>query len=157
MFIAAMLDAFPDLRDGMLLAIRAAGLPDDISCRAIEHRDEVLTGLRFLVEGPPYRPHDRGLALPEERHRHTPFRDIRDRLERSTLAAGVKRRAVHIFSLLAEVEGKVHGMPAEEVSFHELGSWDSIQDMMGAPILIDAMAPSSYSVSAYAQPARTVQ
>src|SRR5262245_2570789 len=147
MFIAAMLDAFPDLRDGMLLAIRAAGLPDDISCRAIEHRDEVLTGLRFLVEGPPYRPHDRGLALPEERHRHTPFRDIRDRLERSTLAAGVKRRAVHIFSLLAEVEGKVHGMPAEEVSFHELGGWDSIADMVGAAFLIETLAPSSWSVS----------
>ena len=151
MFIAAMLDAFPDLRDGMLLAIRAAGLPEDISCRAVEHRDEVLTGLRFLVEGAPYRPHDRGLALQEERHRHTPFREIRARLERSTLGAGVKRRAVHIFTLLAEVEGKVHGMPAEEVSFHELGGWDSIADMVGAAFLVDALEPSTWSVSALPQ------
>jgi uncharacterized protein (TIGR00299 family) protein len=151
MFIAAMLDAFPDLRDGMLLAIRAAGLPEDISCRAVEHRDEVLTGQRFLVEGAPYRPHDRGLALQEERHRHTPFREIRARLERSGLQAGVKRRAVHIFTLLAEVEGKVHGTPTEEVSFHELGGWDSIADMVGAAFLVDALEPSTWSVSALPQ------
>jgi len=151
MFIAATLDAFPDLRDGMLRAIRAAGLPDDISCSPIEHRDDVLTGLRFLVEGPPYRPHDRGLALLEEQHRHTPFREVRARLERSTLEAGAKRRAVHIFTLLAEVEGKVHGMPPEAVSFHELGGWDSIADMVGAAFLIDALEPSTWSVSALPQ------
>ena len=151
MFIAATLDAFPDLRDGMLQAIRASGLPDDISCRAIEHRDDVLTGLRFLVEGPPYRPHDRGLALPEERHRHTPFREVRARLEQAALEPGVKRRAIHIFTLLAEVEGKVHGVPAEAVSFHELGGWDSIADMVGAALLIEALEPSTWSVSALPQ------
>jgi hypothetical protein len=151
MFIAAVLDAFPHLQEGMLPAIRAAGLPDDISCRTIEHRDDVLTGLRFLVEGPAYRPRDRGLSLPEERHRHTPFREIRTRLERSTLAPGVKQRAIHIFSLLAEVEGKVHGMPAEAVSFHELGGWDSIADMVGAAFLIDALDSPTWSVSALPQ------
>ncbi len=151
MFIAAVLDAFPHLRDGMLQAIRAGGLPEDITCRTVEHRDDVLTGLRFLVEGPAYRPRDRGLALPEERHRHTPFREIRTRLERSPLAPGVKQRAIHIFTLLAEVEGKVHGMPAEAVSFHELGGWDSIADMVGAAFLIDALDSPTWSVSALPQ------
>jgi uncharacterized protein (TIGR00299 family) protein len=151
MFIAAVLDAFPHLQDGMLQAIRAGGLPEDITCRTVEHRDDVLTGLRFLVDAPPYRPHDRGLALPEERHRHTPFREIRARLERSTLAPGVKQRAIHIFTLLAEVEGKVHGMPAEAVSFHELGGWDSIADMVGAAFLIDALEASAWSAGALPQ------
>ena len=151
MFIAAVLDAFPHLRDAMLQAIRAGGLPEDIVCRTVEHRDDVLTGLRFLVEGPAYRPHDRGLALPEERHRHTPFREIRARLERSTLAPGVKQRAIHIFGLLAEVEGKVHGMPAEAVSFHELGGWDSIADMVGAAFLIAALDAPTWSVGALPQ------
>ena len=151
MFIATVLDAFPHLRDGMLQAIRAGGLPEDITCRTVEHRDDVLTGLRFLVEGPAYRPHDRGLALPEERHRHTPFREIRARLERSSLAPGVKQRAIHIFTVLAEVEGKVHGMPAEAVSFHELGGWDSIADMVGAAFLIDALDSPTWSVGALPQ------
>jgi pyridinium-3,5-bisthiocarboxylic acid mononucleotide nickel chelatase len=151
MFIAAVLDAFPHLRDGMLQAIHAGGLPEDITCRTVEHRDDVLTGLRFVVEGPAYRPRDRGLALPEERHRHTPFREIRSQLERSSLAPGVKHRAIHIFTLLADVEGKVHGMPAEAVSFHELGGWDSIADMVGAAFLLDALDAPTWSVGALPQ------
>jgi uncharacterized protein (TIGR00299 family) protein len=151
MFIAAVLDAFPDLRDGMLQAIRAGGLPDDITCRVAEHRDHALTGLRFLVEEPAYRPHNRGLALPHENHHHTPFREIRDRLQAAALDPAVKQRAIHIFALLAEVEGKVHGMPTDEVSFHELGGWDSIADMVGAAFLINALGAANWTVSALPQ------
>jgi hypothetical protein len=151
MFVAAVLDAFPDLREGTLQAIRAGGLPEDITCRVAEHRDHALSGLRFLVEEPPYRPHNRGLALPQERHEHTPFREVRGRLQRSLLAPAVRDRAIHIFSLLAEVEGKAHGMPIEEVSFHELGGWDSIADMVGAAFLIDALKATSWTVSALPQ------
>lgn len=151
MFIAAMLDAFPDLRDGMLEAIRLAGLPEDIVCRLVEHSDGVLTGARFLVQEPSYRPHNRGLAFPQEKHEHTSFREVRRRLRSSALAPGVKQRAIQIFALLAEVEGKVHGMPAEEVSFHELGGWDSIADMVGAAFVIDALHATHWTVSALPQ------
>jgi pyridinium-3,5-bisthiocarboxylic acid mononucleotide nickel chelatase len=147
MFIAAVLDAFPDLQEGMLQAIRAAGLPADIECRLVEHRDHALAGRRFLVQEPPYRPHNRGLALAEEKHEHTPFREVLERLRAAPLAPGVKQRAVHIFSLLAQVEGQAHGMPADEVSFHELGGWDSIADMVGAAFLIDHLN-AAWSVSA---------
>jgi uncharacterized protein (TIGR00299 family) protein len=151
MFIAAVLDAFPSLQEGMLEAIRAAGLPEDITPRVVEHRDHVLTGSRFLVEEASYRPHNRGLALPHENHEHTPFRTIRARLQACALEPAVKERAIHIFALLADVEGKVHGMPAEEVSFHELGGWDSIADMVGAAFLIDALNATSWTVSALPQ------
>src|SRR4051812_19692868 len=39
MFIAAMLDAFPDERDGMLAAIRSAGLPAEVHVGFAEHQD----------------------------------------------------------------------------------------------------------------------
>ena len=90
-----------------------AGLPEDITPRVVEHRDHVLTGSRFLVEEASYRPHNRGLALPHENHQHTPFRTIRARLQGCALQPAVKERAIHIFALLAEVEGKVHGMVVE--------------------------------------------
>ena len=105
MFVAAVLDAFPDLRDGMLGAITAAGLPSGIVCRVVEHRDEVLTGLRFLVEEPAYREREAGSRyLGPAEHRHIPFREIRARLQSANLSAGVKQRAVAIFTALAEVE-----------------------------------------------------
>ena len=147
MFVAAVLDAFPDLQAGMLAAIRAAGLPSSIVCRVVEHRDAVMTGLRFLVEEPAFREREVGSRyLGPQEHRHIPFREIRARLQAAELSPGVKQRAVAIFSALAEVEGKVHGMPTEEVTFHEVGGWDSVADMVGAAFLIDALA-ATWSVS----------
>src|SRR5215471_9602324 len=151
MFVAAVLDAFPDLRDGMLAAIVAAGLPSGVVCRVIEHRD-VLTGLRFLVEEPAFREREAGSRyLGPAEHRHIPFRDIQARLRASQLTPGVTERAIAIFTVLAQVEGKVHGVDPEAVSFHELGGWDSIADMVGAAFLIDALEPSTWSVSALPQ------
>jgi hypothetical protein len=151
MFIAAVLDAFPDLRDDMLLAIRAAGLPDEVSCSVVEHRDHALTGLRFVVEEhwreAPSASH-KHLLPAHHHHAETPFARIRESLDSSALAPEVKRRAIAIFSLLAQVESEIHGMPAHEVTFHELGSWDSIADIVGAAALISALPGATWSVSA---------
>ncbi len=147
MFIAAVLDAFPDLRDGMLQAIRIAGLPESIGCDIVAHRDHALVGARFLVQEPAYRLRDSRLSLLDDGHHHTRFGEIRARLEGSALAPAVRRHTIGIFTLLAEVEGKVHGAPPDDVSFHELGSWDSIADIVGAAYLIDALGATSWSVS----------
>jgi hypothetical protein len=130
MFIAAVLDAFPDLRDGMLGAIRAAGLPDNVGLSVQPHADHALTGLRFIVDESHQHNH---------RHKHTKFRDIRKMLELAALNADVRVHAIGIFSLVAEAEGKVHGLSVEEISFHELGEWDSIADIVGAAYLISKL------------------
>ena len=131
MFIAAVLDAFPDLLDGMLDAIRAAGLPEDITLSVNAHADHALTGLRFVV--------DEGRHLHAAEHRHTKYSDIRRMLEGAGLDAEVRAHAIGIFSRVAEAEGKVHGKPVEEVGFHELGEWDSIADIVGAAFLINQL------------------
>jgi pyridinium-3,5-bisthiocarboxylic acid mononucleotide nickel chelatase len=136
MFIAAMLDAFPDLRDGMLAAIRAAGLPADVHVGFAEHQDHALTGLRFRV----IEPRAAELLVAAHHHPHTPFADIRAHLQASALTPAVRAHAIGIFSVLAEAEAKVHGKTIDTVSFHELGEWDSIADIVGAAFLIDALA-----------------
>ena len=136
MFIAAMLDAFPDLHDGMLAAIRAAGLPAEVHVGFAEHQDHALTGLRFRV----IEPRTAELLVAAHHHPHTPFADIRAHLQACALTPSVRAHAIGIFTVLAQAEAKVHGKTIDTVSFHELGEWDSIADIVGAAFLIDAFA-----------------
>jgi pyridinium-3,5-bisthiocarboxylic acid mononucleotide nickel chelatase len=142
MFIAAMLDAFPDLRNGLLAAVRAAGLPASIHAGLAEHRDHALTGLRFRV----IEPIEPQALVSAHHHPHTPFTEIRDHLTRSALGPRIREHAIGLFTTLGEAEAQVHGKTMDEVSFHELGEWDSIADMVGAAYLIDALSPATWSV-----------
>lgn len=148
MFIAAVCDAFPHLREPVLAAQRAAGLPDEVTCAFLDHRDHALTGLRFDVHDPHDHAHRHAHAqgLPHH-HDERPFAQIRALLRAAPLKPAVIERAVAMFTALAEVEGQIHGVPTEDVSFHELGGWDSIADMVGAAVLIDALQ-ASWSISA---------
>ncbi len=131
MFIAAVLDAFPDLRDGMLDAIHAAGLPAEVGLSVREHTDHALTGLRFAV--------DEGHHRDAPEHSHTRFSDIRTMLEEAPLDSAVKAIAIGIFTRVAQAEAQVHGLSVDTVSFHELGEWDSIADIVGAAFLISQL------------------
>lgn len=149
MAIAALLDAFPQHLTGMLEAIRLAGLPASWQTSLVSHRDHALTGRRFLVEEAHAHDHAHGHGHDHDHHHgHTPFGEIRRRLVGSNLAPAVARRAVAIFALLADAEAKVHGYEdLDQVSFHELGEWDSIADIVGAAWLIETIGAASWSTS----------
>ena len=135
MFLAAMLDAWPDLLDPVLTAIRAAGVPADWTVGLTDHKSHGLTGRRFRVTPP-----DQPSAIDHGPHAHTAWAALRARLETAPLAAGVKARAIAIFALLAEAEAAVHGTSPDAVTFHEVAAWDSVADIVGAAALIDALA-----------------
>jgi hypothetical protein len=151
MFIAAVLDAFPDLAQGTLAAIRAAGGERAASAKLVAHRDAVLTGSRFEVVAPVRRKAVARSIIPGSAQAHTRFVDIRAQIEGAALGADVKQHAIGIFTLLAQAEGRVHGVPMDEVGFHEVGSWDSIADIVGAAHLIAALGPAAWTVSALPQ------
>jgi uncharacterized protein (TIGR00299 family) protein len=76
--------------------------------------------------------------------------DIRTMLEDADLQVGVRERAQSVFLRLAEAEGRVHGTPAEDVHFHEVGAWDSIADVVAACAALDWLNVTSMSCSAIA-------
>ncbi len=82
-----------------------------------------------------------------EPHEHRNHRDIVALIERSTLPAGTKRRALAIFARLAEAEAKIHGVPVAEVGFHEVGAVDSIVDIVAAAIALEWLQPDRVLVS----------
>ncbi|BAL83912.1 hypothetical protein SELR_22040 [Selenomonas ruminantium subsp. lactilytica TAM6421] len=83
----------------------------------------------------------------EHHHAHRTMKDIREILEQSALSMAVKQQAVAIFTEIAEAEGKVHGKPADEVAFHEVGAVDSIVDIVGAAICLDYLEVERVFVS----------
>jgi len=64
-----------------------------------------------------------------------PFRNLGDVeaiFAGSDLSPAIMRRSMGIFTLLAQVESRVHGCPLETVHFHEIGAVDTILDIVGA-------------------------
>jgi len=62
------------------------------------------------------------------------WRDIRRLIERSHLAPDVQETGLKIFSCLAQAESTIHGVPVDNVHFHEVGGTDSIVDIIAAAI-----------------------
>ena len=104
------------------------------------------TGSRFIVNIP-VDPAPHGIRRQQQvEHTHRDFAGLRAHLLASALSSPVKAHVVGIFTVLATAEGKIHGMAPEEVSFHELGEWDSIADIVGAAFLIDALGADGWTV-----------
>lgn len=70
-------------------------------------------------------------------HDHRTFATIRQLINTSSLSPWVKARSIQVFARVAEAEGKIHGLPPEEVHFHEVGAIDSIIDIIGACIALE--------------------
>lgn len=78
-------------------------------------------------------------VIAPESHHHRHPEDIRNMIVESTLSDAVKQNSLAIFQVLAEAEGRVHGIDVEEVHFHEVGALDSIVDIVGAAIGVEAL------------------
>ena len=70
-------------------------------------------------------------------HEHRGLAEIEDILRRSALSDRAKDLAVDIFKIIARAESKAHGIPVEEVHFHEVGAVDSIVDIAAVGFCID--------------------
>ena len=57
--------------------------------------------------------------------------DIQTLLDQAPLTEPVRHRAASAFARLAAAEGRVHGVPATGVHFHEVGALDAIADIVG--------------------------
>ena len=70
-------------------------------------------------------------------HEHRGLHEILHIIEHADMTERAKETAVRIFQILAEAESKAHGVPADQVHFHEVGAVDSIVDILAVAICLD--------------------
>lgn len=84
-------------------------------------------------------------------HEHRHLSEVYEILDRAANAGAVTPRALEtakkIFRIIAEAEAKAHGVPIEEVHFHEVGAVDSIVDILAVAVLADDLGTENCIVT----------
>ncbi|MFA6546453.1 MAG: nickel pincer cofactor biosynthesis protein LarC [Limisphaerales bacterium] len=162
MFIGALLDLGADFRqleyglaklnlDGYSLAHRRAAKCGIEGVKFDVHLTEAATPPEN--DGPDYHAlsHGHSHGPGDHAHSHGPgdaghshdgsrnFHQIKELIRASTLSEWVKEKSVAVFHRIAVAEGKIHGMPPEQVHFHEVGAVDSIVDIVGGCLALELL------------------
>lgn len=82
----------------------------------------------------------------EHPHEHRGMKEITEIIQKSEMTVRVKKMAMRVFGILAQAESKAHGVPVEEVHFHEVGAVDSIVDIAAIAICMDNLDISNVIV-----------
>jgi len=134
MVLGALVDAGVELRE-IEAGLRGLGL-ENWSIAASKVQRGAISATQVRVEAREER-HHRGLAV------------ILKRIEQAHLAPRAAARAKKIFERLAAAEAKVHNMEVEKVHFHEVGSADSIVDIVGSAIGFDLLGIDEFACSRF--------
>ncbi len=168
MFVAAMLDAFPQYREQVLADI-AAVVPREVgTVRVAQVLKNGIAALHFSLDehggapaadSPPgaayrrvaaqasgFRPHAQRPAP------HKPpvsdYAGIKQLIASAQLSGTTAAHALAILEIIAKAEAHIHGVALEKVHFHELAAWDSLMDVVAAGSIISALGDASWSISA---------
>ena len=121
MFLGALVDAGCPLQ---VMQVALGDLPLTLSAETVTRGG--LRGTLVSVTGPQEQPHHRSYA------------ELAALLSGLGLSPPLRERAEGILHRLAEAEAAVHGVPVEEVHFHELGGLDTLADLVGAGTRFEA-------------------
>lgn len=70
-------------------------------------------------------------------HEHRGLPEILEIIKQAQMTERAKQIASDIFSILGAAEAKAHGVPQNEVHFHEVGAVDSIVDIVAVAVCLD--------------------
>ncbi len=80
-------------------------------------------------------------------HVHRHLGHIMDIIRNGQLPDPVKEKSIAVFRRIADAEAAVHGIPVEQVHFHEVGAIDSIADIVAANLALHLLGVGRVVVS----------
>ena len=83
-----------------------------------------------------------------EHHHGRSLPQIRGLLMAADLTQRARNLSLNAFTLLAQAEGRIHGVPIEEVHFHEVGAVDAIVDIACSAAAADVLNVEGWYCSA---------
>lgn len=131
MLTAALLELLPD-REGFLQKLNGLGIP---GVTFIAERSTKCgingTRIRVAVQGEEETEH-----MHDHHHHHGSMEDIRSIVSRLRIPTTVKLDILAVYEEIAQAESHVHGVPVEQIHFHEVGTMDAIADITAVCLLI---------------------
>ena len=155
MLTAALLELLPD-GDAFTERLNALGIPgvsfrreDSVKCGIKgTHMSVTVNGeeehdfFHALQHAHHHGHEDQGHAHEEEHaHPHSGMHEIRHIVEDLDVPARVKEDILAVYGLIAEAESHVHGVPVEQIHFHEVGSMDAVADVTAVCLLLSELRP----------------
>ena len=162
MLTAALLELHPDPA-GFVEKLNSLGIP------GVEYKAEPSvkcgirgTHIRVTVNGEEEHEHLHEHAhehthehTHEHAHEHEPHHHhhsdlhgiehlIRDHM---ALPEAVRKDVLAVYGLIAAAESKVHGVPVEEIHFHEVGTMDAVADVTAVCLLMRELVPEQVLAS----------
>lgn len=74
-------------------------------------------------------------------HHHAGMGDIEHLVSHMSLHPDVERDVLGVYSLIAQAESHAHGVPVEEIHFHEVGTLDAVADVTAVCMLMRTLRP----------------
>ena len=138
MLTAALLELLPD-RDAFVEELNALGIPGvGFSAEKCEKCGILGTHMAVTVYGEEESDHP---------HHHGHLGDIRGIVSSLPIPTMVKLDILSVYEEIAQAESHVHGVPVEQIHFHEVGTMDAIADVTAVCLLLHRLAPDKIIVS----------
>ena len=142
MLMAALYELLPE-KEPFWQTMHALGLPGvEISAEKAVKCGITGTHMRVTVHGAEEGScpaHEHGHE--PEHHHHTNLASITQLLSALHVPERVRDDALAVYQSIADAESQVHGMPVDQIHFHEVGTLDALADVVGTCLLFDMLAP----------------
>ncbi|MCR5072602.1 MAG: nickel pincer cofactor biosynthesis protein LarC [Clostridiales bacterium] len=80
-------------------------------------------------------------------HEHHGMHEITHIVEALKIPSTVKTDILDVYGLIAEAESHVHGVPVDDIHFHEVGTMDAVADITAVCLLMHEICPDETVVS----------